>query len=71
MRGIRLRAAATALGAACILLGVASTAGAVTAGGGDTVQSRTAALAPPVKGTFTLSNGNSSLCLGITQCQRL
>jgi hypothetical protein len=66
MRGIRLRAAATALGAACIVLGVASTAGAVTAGGGDTVHSRTAALAPPVKGTFTLSNGNSSLCLGIT-----
>jgi hypothetical protein len=66
MRGIRLRAPAIALGTACMLLGVAGTAGAAAAGGTDAVQSRAAAQAPPVKGTFTLSNGNSSLCLGIT-----
>jgi hypothetical protein len=66
MRGIRLRAAAGLLGAASILLGMAGTAGAVTSVSRHAAQPRGAAQAPPVKGTLTLSNDNSSLCLGIT-----
>jgi len=62
MSGIRLRAALALLGA-CVLLGLATTAGADVAAG---PQLRAAAQAPPVKGTLTLFNDNSSLCLGIT-----
>ena len=65
MSGIRLRVAATALGCACLLLGVASTAGAAASGGKAAAQPQAAAQVPPVKGTLTLSNDNSSLCLGI------